>query len=134
VAKINMPDDVVLNDYPDDIAESDDRLRTALSRIFPDVANAKFVRNRGASGLVVNVVKQAGDKGVDPVEALKRAEAHVDPTVALVERLWNGRRVSRKEQRAALIKGVNQLRLTRAIIRRFKGVIVVPGREEMRGF
>jgi len=81
-------------ELPETIAINDDALRKAIAPLFPQVATARFERVSNSEGqTVIKIVKEAGTKGLsstsseDIVAALKQCPRHLNPAIALHQRL-----------------------------------------------
>lgn len=128
-------------DLPAEIAGDDVKLKQALSPYFPGAANAKIVRAEAGDVVTVNVIKQAGTKGLfplpeTPLQILTGLPESQNPVMALYQELINvdPRSLSTEQQldldarvRGEVAEGENQRRDIQDTLRLLKVARAVPG-------
>jgi hypothetical protein len=94
MAQIILSGDGQTIEVPDDIARSDELLKRALAPHYPDLANAKIIREEKDGLIKVTVSKQAGPKGCASnqqtnriVLTLDEAPIGLNPALALAWKL-----------------------------------------------
>ncbi|MDK2741895.1 MAG: hypothetical protein NDI90_03195 [Nitrospira sp. BO4] len=115
-------------ELPPNIAVSDDAIRRAIAPVFPQVANASFIRTSGTDGTtIIKVTKQAGTKGYAAMLAhLTKSPNYVNPVFTLYQRLFHNTTTASPEEffslqrqlEPAIREGESEIRDTKHILDR----------------